>query len=153
MGYLTFRLFPVIFDIVLRDSFNSTSATQSQSQNYVTTDGQSTSLSWCQAPICGLRPDFSYCQTVAGLLMWGALSDERNSLPFTIAAGPRQHSHSWVRVQRDSSPYFTLSDLRLPNLEGQFPVFISPQEHGSPVIPPSAWVPFSSPPTTRRATL
>jgi hypothetical protein len=24
--------------------------------------------------------------------MWGALSDERTSLPFTIAAGPRQQS-------------------------------------------------------------
>jgi hypothetical protein len=27
---------------------------QSQSQSYVTTDGQSASLSWCQAPIWGL---------------------------------------------------------------------------------------------------
>jgi hypothetical protein len=42
------------------------------------------------APIWGLRPDFYYCQTVAGLLMWGALSDERTGLLFTIAAGPRQ---------------------------------------------------------------
>jgi hypothetical protein len=33
---------------------------------------------------------FFYCQTVAGLLMWGTLSDERAGLPFTIAAGPRQ---------------------------------------------------------------
>jgi hypothetical protein len=47
---------------------------QSQGQSYVTTDGQSSSLSWCQAPIWGLRPDFYYCQTVAGFLMWGALS-------------------------------------------------------------------------------
>jgi hypothetical protein len=37
---------------------------------------------------------FYYCQTVAGLLMWGALSDERTGLSFTIAAGPRQRSHS-----------------------------------------------------------
>jgi hypothetical protein len=52
----------------------------SQSQSYITTDGQSVSLSWCQAPIWGLRPDFYYCQTVAGLLMWDALSDERTGL-------------------------------------------------------------------------
>jgi hypothetical protein len=52
-----------------------------------TTDGQSASLSWNKAPICGLWPDFYYCQTVAGLLMWGALSDERTGLSFTIAAG------------------------------------------------------------------
>jgi hypothetical protein len=32
----------------------------------------------------------------------GALSDERTGLPFTVAAGPRQRCHSWVRVPRDS---------------------------------------------------
>jgi hypothetical protein len=41
------------------------------------TDGQS-------APIWGLRPEFYYCQTIAGLLMWGALFDERTDLSFTI---------------------------------------------------------------------
>jgi hypothetical protein len=41
---------------------------QSQSQSYVTTDGQSASLSWCQAFIWGLRPDFHCCQTFVGLL-------------------------------------------------------------------------------------
>jgi hypothetical protein len=30
--------------------------------------GQSASLSWCQALIWGTKPDFYYCQTVAGLL-------------------------------------------------------------------------------------
>jgi hypothetical protein len=65
---------------------------QSQSQSYVTADGQSTSLSWCQAPIWGPRSDFCYCQTVAGLL-WGALSDERTGPSFIIAAGRRKRSH------------------------------------------------------------
>jgi hypothetical protein len=73
-----------------------------QNQNYVTTDGQPASLSWCQAPIWGRRLDFCYCQTVAGLLMWGALSDERTGLSFTIAAGPSQRSHSRVPVLWDS---------------------------------------------------
>jgi hypothetical protein len=53
-----------------------------QSQSYVMTDGQSASLSWSKAPIWGLRPDVYYCQTVAGLLMWGALSDKRTGLSF-----------------------------------------------------------------------
>jgi hypothetical protein len=57
---------------------------QSQSQSYVTTDGQSASLSWNKAPIWGLRTDIYYCQTVAGLLVWGALSEERTGLSFTI---------------------------------------------------------------------
>jgi hypothetical protein len=42
----------------------------------------SASPSWNKAPIWGLRPDLYYCQTVAGLLMWGALSDERTGLLF-----------------------------------------------------------------------
>jgi hypothetical protein len=61
-----------------------------------------------------------------GLLIWGALSDERTYLSFTIAAGPCQRSLSRVWVPWDSRPYFTVSDLRLP---------------------------FSSPPTTRRVTV
>jgi hypothetical protein len=79
------------------------------------TDGQSASLSWNKAPIWSLRPDFYYCQTVAGLLMWGALSDEKTGLSITTGAGPRQRSHSRI-----------VSDSRLP---------------------------FSSPITTRRATV
>jgi hypothetical protein len=46
----------------------------------------------------GLRPDFYYCQKVAGLLMWGDLSVERTGLSFKIAAGSRQRSHPRVRV-------------------------------------------------------
>jgi hypothetical protein len=42
------------------------------------TDGQSARLSWDKAPI--LRPDFYYSQTVTGLLMLGALSDNRMGL-------------------------------------------------------------------------
>jgi hypothetical protein len=44
------------------------SQSQSQRQNYVTTDGQSASLSWNKAPIWCLRPDLYYCLTVTGLL-------------------------------------------------------------------------------------
>jgi hypothetical protein len=48
------------------------------------TDGRSASLSWNKAPIWDLRPDIYYCQTVAGLLIWGALCDERKGLSFAI---------------------------------------------------------------------
>jgi hypothetical protein len=54
-----------------------------------------------------------YCQTVAGLLMWGSLSHERTGLSFIIAAGLRQRSHSRVRVPWYSWPYFTVSDSKL----------------------------------------
>jgi hypothetical protein len=46
--------------------------------------------------------DFYYCQTIAGLLMWGELSDERTGLYSVYAAGPREPSLSRVRVPRDS---------------------------------------------------
>jgi hypothetical protein len=46
----------------------------------LTTDDHSASLSWNKAPIWSLRPDLYCCQTVAGVLMWGALSDERTGL-------------------------------------------------------------------------
>jgi hypothetical protein len=72
----------------------------------VTTDGPSASLSWNKAPVWGLRSDFYYCQTVAGLLIWGALSEERTGLSFTIAAGLRQRSHFRVRVPWNSWPHF-----------------------------------------------
>jgi hypothetical protein len=95
---------------------------ESESESYVTTDGQP----WNKAPIWGLRPGFNYCLTVAGLLIWGTLSDERTGLSFTIATGPHQRSYSRVRVPWDSRPYFTVSVSRLP---------------------------FSSPPRTRRVTV
>jgi hypothetical protein len=65
--------------------------------------------------------------------MWGALSDERTGLPFTIAAG--QRSHSWVR-------YFTLSDSRIPQPGGPgFRIYIL-QEQSDPVTPPGTGFTF-----------
>jgi hypothetical protein len=52
----------------------STRDSQSQSQSYVTTDARLASLSWNKASIWGLRADLYYCQTIAGLMMWGTLS-------------------------------------------------------------------------------
>jgi hypothetical protein len=80
-----------------------------ESESYVTTDGQSASLSWNKAPTWGSRPDLYYCQTIEDLLMWGALSDKRTGLSFTISAGPRQSSCFRVRLPWD----FTVSDSRL----------------------------------------
>jgi hypothetical protein len=98
----------------------------SRVESYVTTEGQSASLSWNKAAIWNLWPDFYYCQTVAGLLMRGTLSEVRAGLSFKIAAGTRQRSHSRVGIPWDSQPYFTVSDSKLS---------------------------FSSSPRTRRATM
>jgi hypothetical protein len=111
-------------------------------QSYVTTNGHSASLSWCQAPIWGPRPEFYYCQTVAGLLLWGAHYDEGTGLSFTTVAGPRQCSHSLVRVLRNSWPYFSVLDSRLPQTGGPGPRIYIPQEQGGTVIPPGIVFPF-----------
>jgi hypothetical protein len=97
----------------------------SRSQSYVTINGHSASLSWCQTPIWGPKTKFVLL-SVAGLLMWCALSDDGTGLSFTNASGPQQCSNSWVRVSRDSWWYFAVSDARLSNLKDQVPVFISP---------------------------
>jgi hypothetical protein len=113
-----------------------------KSHSYVTTDDYLASLSWCQAPIWGKRPDFYYCQTVVGLLTWGSLFDERTGWLFTIATGPRQCSHSWVWVLQDSGPYLIVSNSRLPQPGGLGPHIYIPQEQGGPVIPPGTGFPF-----------
>jgi hypothetical protein len=85
---------------------------QSQSQSYVIPTHR-----W---PVClGVKPHLGLMTrflflSVAGLLMWGALSDERMGLSFTIAAGSCQRSHSRVRVPRDLWPDFTVWGVRLP---------------------------------------
>jgi hypothetical protein len=64
-------------------------------------------------------------------------------LSFTIAAGPRHRSLSWVRVPRDSWPYFAVWDSRLSprTWRARLPIYI-PQEQGGPVIPPGTGFPF-----------
>jgi hypothetical protein len=93
----------------------------------VTTGSQSASLSWCLAPNWGPRPDFCYWQTLAGLLMWCALSDERTGLSFTTAAGPRQRSHSRVRV-----PYCLRFETPPPTWRARSP-YLYPPGTGWPV--------------------
>jgi hypothetical protein len=54
---------------------------------------------------------------------------------FTIAAGPRQHKHSRVRVPRDSWTYFIISDSRLPQPGGPGHHIYIPQEQSGPLMP------------------
>jgi hypothetical protein len=125
----------------------------SQRQCYVTTDAQPASLSLCQAPIWGPRPHFCYCQTVPGLLTWGAYSDERTDLPFTIAAGPPHRSHSRVPVpSRLMTIFYCLRFETLSTWRARSPYLYLPGT-GCPSYIPRYWVPFSSPPTPHRATV
>jgi hypothetical protein len=79
---------------------------------------------------------FNYLLTVAGLLMWSALSDKKMDLLLTVAAGTRQRSLSRIRVPWDSWPYFTLSNLRLPHAGGPGCRIYFPLEESGPIISP-----------------
>jgi hypothetical protein len=73
-------------------------------------------------PVClGMKnPSVAYRQTIEGLLMCGALSDERTGPSFTVAAGLRQRSHFRVRVLWDSWPYSFRLLLRLAELQWKY---------------------------------
>jgi hypothetical protein len=83
----------------------------SESESCNTTDGQSASLFLNKSPILGLQPDFYFCLTVAGLLMWDALSDERTglSLQLLLALASAVILRSKLRWTRD---HILLSHIR-----------------------------------------
>jgi hypothetical protein len=99
---------------------------QSESESYITTDGQSASLSWNKAPVWGLRPDFYYCQKVAGLFVWSVLSLTRGRVCLYNCCWP--------------SPAQLFSG---PSPVGLVTIFYCLRFETS----------FSSPPTTRRPTV
>jgi hypothetical protein len=101
------------------------------------TDGQSATLSWCEAPFWSPSSNFYYCQRVAGSLTKGALSDERIGQSFTIAADSRQRSHSRVRVPLDSLRFETP-----PTWRARSPYLYHPREQGGPVTPTGIGLPF-----------
>jgi hypothetical protein len=108
-----------------------------QSQNYFTTGGlPPISSSWHQA----LETHNQYFFSTEHLC--NVLSDDRMGLSFTIAAGTRQRSHSQVRVLWDLWPYFTVSDLRLPQPGWSGPSIHIPQEQGGLIIHPGTGFPF-----------
>jgi hypothetical protein len=63
-------------------------------------------------------------------------------LSFTIAAGINSAIILGSK-SRGTHDHILLSQIRdSPNLEGQLPVFVSPQEESGPVIPPGTGFPF-----------
>jgi hypothetical protein len=50
-------------------------------------------------PYLGITTKFLLLSDGCGFLMWGALSDERTGLSFTIVAGPRQWSHLLSQIR------------------------------------------------------
>jgi hypothetical protein len=72
-GLKTRRVTVEVFDPASTREFLRFSNDLSLSLSYITTDGQSASLSWNKAPMWGLRPDFYYCLTIT-VFLYGAPS-------------------------------------------------------------------------------
>jgi hypothetical protein len=102
------------------------------------TNSQSVSMSWYRAPLWDLRRDIiSYRNVVVWNLrscIYWAPSLIRGRVCNL------QCNHSIVRVAQNPKQYFTVSS-ETPNLEGQFPVFLSPGT-GWPSYTPGHWVPL-----------
>jgi hypothetical protein len=90
----------------------------------ITTDCQSDRLSWCRAPIWSPWPDLSFRLTIAGFLMWGALSDERMGLARSVTLGLKS---------RRTHGHILLYHLRLPQPGGPDPrIYISQGQGTAP---------------------
>jgi hypothetical protein len=109
-------------------------------------------------PVChgvkhpsGAQGKIFISQTVAGLLMWGALSYERKGLLHLRWSSPAQ-SFSGL------SPAGLMTTIYCPRLgtpqtwRARSPYLYSP-ERGWPSYTPRHWFLFSSPPTTLRVTV
>jgi hypothetical protein len=117
------------------------------SRSYFTTDSQSVSqYVLVSSTLVGLVTRYyflskCYCLKFAVLYLLGALSDERTGLQFAAKS-----LNSLSRSEPETILY-----SHLPNLEGQVPVFISPETRW-PSYTPGHWVPFTSSLTIRRDT-
>jgi hypothetical protein len=105
------------------------------------TDGQSVSLSWCQALIWGPRPDFCYGQTMAGFLIWESSLARgqvcRLQLLLGLASAVILESES-----RGTHDHILFSDSRLLQSGGRVPLIYIPKEQGGSVLPLDTGFPF-----------
>jgi hypothetical protein len=99
------------------------SLTRGWVRGYFTTDSQSVSMSWYRAPLWDLQRDITSCQNVA---VWNLRSCFCGAPSLTTGRVYNlQCNHSMVRR---AEPVTILHSLiwDSPNLEGQVPIFISP---------------------------
>jgi hypothetical protein len=116
-------------------------STQSQSQSYITTDGQPASLSWCQKPIWEPRPIFPLLSLITFRQLrvcWcrsPSLTRSRVcSFQFLLSIA----SSAFLRFEFHGTQQHILLPLflRIPQAGGPGSCIYFPQEHGSPVTLP-----------------
>jgi hypothetical protein len=129
------RLLTARLRICLNASTTVLGESLSQSQSYVTICGQSASLAWCQASIWGTLPDSYYCQTFREFVYVGrSLWREDGSVVYNYSwSSPAQSFWDPSPARLTIMFYPQMRDS--PNLEGQVPVFISPKNKVTQLLP------------------
>jgi hypothetical protein len=129
---------------------SSWSQSQSQSQSHVTTDCQSASLSWCQAPIWGLRPLFITVRHLQAC--WcGALSLTRERVcRLQLLLVLAEQTFLEPSLTGLVTIFYCLGFETSSPWRARFP-YLYPPGRGWPSYISRHWVPFSSSPTTRGA--
>jgi hypothetical protein len=92
------------------------------------TDIQSASQFWCRQPISVPWPHFFSLSDDCRFLDMGhpLLQGDGSVIYCTIASGPCQSSHSWVKVPQNSQPYFTVSSETPPTWSARSSYFYPP---------------------------
>jgi hypothetical protein len=85
-------------------------------------------------------------------MIWGALSDKRVGLSFTIAVGFASAVLPDASLAGVLTVFYCLRFETPPTWRARSP-YLYPPGTGWPSYTPRHWFPFSSPPTTRRATV
>jgi hypothetical protein len=91
-------------------------------------------------------------QTLADLLIWGTIYGERTGLSLTIIASPLQPVVLRYKSRGTYDHILRSHSLDSPTWRARSP-YMYPPWTGCPSYHSRHWVPFSSPPTTRRATV
>jgi hypothetical protein len=116
-------------------------------------DRRSTSVPWNEAPIWGLRPDFfinvrqlQVCLSVASLWQEDGSVVYSCCWPSAVQSFPRPSPAELITI------FYCLRFETSSTCRARSP-YLYPPWTGRPSYTPRHWVPFSSPPTTRRATV
>jgi hypothetical protein len=121
-----------------------------QSQIYVTTDGQSAGLSWCQAPIWGPKTKILLLSNSYGLVDLGRpLSREDGSVVYYCCCLSPAQPFSIPSPVGFIATFYCLR-FETPHTWRTKSLYLYPQGTGWPSCTLKHWLPFSSPPENLR---
>jgi hypothetical protein len=113
---------------------------------------QSVSLSWCQAPIWGLRPDFYLSESCGFVDVGRSLWRKNGSAVYNSCWSSPAQSFLGQSPAVLGTIFYSLRFETPPTWRAR-PPYLYPSGTGWPGYTPRNWIPFSSPPTTRSDTV